>query len=111
MSITYSSTITMEITAADNRLTILLNPDGNSDTFTIYTFDANFDVNPGATIDLTHCLNAAGGTGKLVFIGSNFGGPGKFNINIKTDGNSAFTIDEGLAPWESKQWNVDISKS
>ncbi|MEO1378407.1 MAG: hypothetical protein AAFW70_29900, partial [Cyanobacteria bacterium J06635_10] len=110
-SITYSSALTMEITAADNRLTVLLNPDGNTDTFTIYTFDANYAVNPGATIDLTECLNAAGGSGKLVFIGSNFGGPGKFTINIKSDGNTTFTIDEGVAPWVSKQWNVDISKS
>lgn len=111
MSIKYSSQVTLEITRADNQITVLLSPD--SDTakdVVVYSYQAYADLNPGATIDLTSILGFAGGSGKLVFIGSNFAGPGHFTFSIKSDEGGSWSIDEGMDLWTSKQWTVDIEK-
>ena len=81
MSIKYSSELTLEITRADNEVTVCLSPDIESaKDVTVYSYKAYADLNPGATIDLTSIFEFAGGSGKLVFIGSNFAGPWAFQF-------------------------------
>ncbi|NET66436.1 MAG: hypothetical protein F6K63_19405 [Moorea sp. SIO1G6] len=103
--------ITMEVTSADNRLTVLLNPDGDRPTYTVYCFDAYLPSNIGANINLTDTISKVGGSGTLALIGSNFIGGGQFYIEIKTDGESALVINENLPQWTSQQWKVEITKS
>ncbi|NER34493.1 MAG: hypothetical protein F6J93_10790 [Oscillatoria sp. SIO1A7] len=111
MSVSYKSTITVEVSRADNRLAILLNPDSEDKRFTVYSYEANADVNPGATIDLSGILDSIGGSGNLVFIGSNFAYTGQFEVSVKADGEQVWSINEGIAPWSSKQWTVQIDKA
>jgi hypothetical protein len=109
-TINYKNKIVMEVNNADNMLTVYLNPDRYKASAQIYATDNYGAPQLDDHIDLTPNAAKFGNSCILCAVGSNFEGGGAFKIKFFADGSStpAFTIQETLPIWTSKQWTVTL---
>jgi hypothetical protein len=111
-NISYHNKIVMEVNNADNMLMVYLNPDPYKASTQIYGTDNFGGPQLDDHIDITPTAAKFGNTCTLCAVGSNFEGGGSFKIKFLVDGNTtpAYTINENLPTWTSKQWAIQLKR-
>ncbi|MDW3190995.1 MAG: hypothetical protein R8G66_01485 [Cytophagales bacterium] len=113
-TIKFSDALTLEVTSADNQLTVFLDADVPGGALVYKAYDhyaSGFAPSFTDKIDLTDAANqmlVAESSLKLTLVGSNYAGGGQ--LSFKVSGDSEFTVNENLATDTSKQWAVEIQK-
>ncbi len=114
-TIKFSNALKLEVTSADNQLTVFLDADVPGGALVYKAYDhyaSGFAPSFTDTIDLTNAARQMlekHGSLKLTAVGSNYAGGGQMTFNVT--GDSAFSVNENLPTYTSKQWAVTIEKA